>query len=274
VLFGLVKFLTWLASPLVLGVLGVLAGGYWVWRDNLRRGLWSLALSVVWLWVWASPWFLILVGGSLERGFPPAKVETLPRADVIVVLGGGIGAPTEQTQYAELFAGADRGWHAARCYHAGRAPVILFSGVGEGPSMKQFLTDLGVPAAKIVLESESKNTYQNGVFTREKLKAMKAKKVILVTSAWHLRRSVLTFKRMGMEVVPAGADYEALTMKGSWSPGMMNYWLPNADCLSKNSAMLKEHIGYWAYWCWLKVKREQHAAGAGRTTGKDGSAVV
>ncbi len=226
-----------------------------MWRDNLRRGLWALAVSAVWLWVWASPWFFILFGGALERGFPPAKVETLPRTDAIVVLGGGLSAPTRLTRYAELSAGADRGWHAARCYHAGRAPVILFSGVGEGPGMKQFLTDLGVPPAKIVLEPESRNTYENGVFTREKLKAMKAKRIILVTSAWHMRRSVMTFERMGVEIVPAGADYEALTLRGTLTPRMPTYYLPNADCLNKSSAALKEHLGYWAYWCWLKVAK-------------------
>lgn len=249
------KLLTWVLSPLALGMFGVLAGGYWVWRDKLRRGLWALAVSVVWLWVWSSPWFFVLFGGALERGFPPADVKTLPKADAIVVLGGGIGAKGIYTQYPELNSAADRGWHAARCYHAGKAPVILFSGVGEGPGMKQFLMDLGVPAAKIILESESHNTYQNGVFTREKLKEMKAKKVILVTSAWHMRRSVMTFQRIGVDVIPSGADYEALTVRSALTPRMQAYYLPSADCLAKNSAMLKEHIGYWAYWCWLKMKK-------------------
>jgi uncharacterized SAM-binding protein YcdF (DUF218 family) len=251
-LFGLMKFLTWLASPLALGLAGVLAGGYWVWRDNLRRGLWALAVSVVWLWVWASPWFFILLGGALERGFPPARVETLPRADAIVVLGGGIGAPTARTVYPELFSSADRGWQAARCYHAGKAPVILFSGMGEGAGMKQFLTDLGVPSAKIILEPESRNTFENGAFTKAKLKELKAKKVILVTSAWHLRRSVMTFSKLGVDVIPSGADYEALSLSAARTPRMLQYYLPDAWCLAMNSAMLKEHIGYWAYWCWLR----------------------
>lgn len=253
-LFALMKFMTWLSSPLVLGLAGILAGGYWVWRDQMRRGLWSLALSFVWLWVWASPGFLILFGGALESGYPPAPVTALPRADAIVVLGGGLASPTSLTRYAELSSGADRGWHAARCYHAGKAPVILFSGVAEGPGMKQFLTDLGVPPAKIVLETESKNTYENSLFTREKLKGMKAKRVILVTSAWHLRRAMMTFKRMGVEVIPAGTDYEALTARGSVTPKMAAYYLPNADCLNKSSAVLKEHVGYWAYRSYLLVK--------------------
>lgn len=246
-LFALMKFVTWLLSPLMLGLAGVLAGGYWVWRDQTRRGLWTLAASLVWLWIWSSPWFLILFGGALERGFPPAKVESLPRADAIVVLGGGIAPPTACTRYAELSSGADRGWHAARCYHAGKAPVILFSGVAEGPGMKQFLMDLGVPSAKIVLETESKNTFENGVFVKEKLKSLKAKRVLLVTSAWHMRRSAMTFRKMGVEVIPAGADYEALTARGSLTPKMLAYYLPSADCLNKSSAVLKEHIGYWAY---------------------------
>jgi membrane peptidoglycan carboxypeptidase len=105
-LFALMKFVTWLLSPLMLGLAGVLAGGYWVWRDQTRRGLWTLAASLVWLWIWSSPWFLILFGGALERGFPPAKVESLPRADAIVVLGGGIAPPTACTRYAELSSGA------------------------------------------------------------------------------------------------------------------------------------------------------------------------
>ncbi|HRR32966.1 MAG TPA: YdcF family protein [Kiritimatiellia bacterium] len=255
-LLSFMKGITWCLSPLALALFGVLLGGYWVWRDRLRRGLWALALSVLWLWVWASPWFFVLIGGVLERAYPPAKPESLPRADAIVVLGGGIRSPTRLTRDADLDTAADRGWYAARCYHAGRAPLILFSGVGEGPGMRQFLIDLGVPAKKIVIESDSKNTYQNGLFTREKLKEIKAKRVLLVTSAWHMRRSLLVFKHMGVEVVPAATDYEALTMRGMLSPSCFAYYLPSADCLDKSTAVQKEYIGYWAYRAYLILGRD------------------
>jgi uncharacterized SAM-binding protein YcdF (DUF218 family) len=253
-LFAAMKFVTWVLSPLGLGLVGTAAGGVAVSSGRARCGWTLLAFSWLWLWVWSSPWFFVLLGGALERQYPPAPVEALPQADAIVVLGGGIASPTKLTRDAELSSGADRGWQAARCYHAGKAPLILFSGVAEGAGMRQFLMALGVPSTKILLETESKNTYENGVFTREKLKALKAKRVILVTSAWHMRRSMLTFKRLGVDVVPSAADYEALTARGNLTPRMQAYYLPSADCLNKSSAVLKEHIGYWAYRLYLSVK--------------------
>jgi uncharacterized SAM-binding protein YcdF (DUF218 family) len=129
--------------------------------------------------------------------------------------------------------------------------LILFSGVGEGPGMRRFLIDLKVPADKIVLETDSKNTYQNSLFTREKLKEIKAKRVLLVTSAWHMRRSLLVFKHMGVEAIPAATDYEALSTRGMLSPSCLTYYLPTADCLNKSSAVQKELIGYWAYRAYL-----------------------
>jgi uncharacterized SAM-binding protein YcdF (DUF218 family) len=193
------------------------------------------------------------LGGYLESQYPSVPVETLPRADAIVVLGGGLGSPTPYTVYPELYQGGDRGWHAARCFHAGKAPVVLFSGLGEGPGMKQFLMDLGVPATNIVLESESKNTYENGLFVRTKLKEMKASRVILVTSAWHMRRAVMAFKKLKVDVIPAGCDYEALSSRGALTPDMQMYYLPSPDVLMRSTAACKEYIGYWAYWLYFQV---------------------
>lgn len=244
---SLMKFATWLLSPLAIGMFLVLAGIFFWWREWRKTAASCLFGAIAWLWVWGSPWFSILLGVPLENYCPPGDVKTLPRSDAIVVLGGGIGAPTKYTPDPELFPAADRGWQAARCYKAGKAPMILFSGIGEGPGMKRFLMDLGVPEASILLESDSRNTYENAEFTQKKLKALKAKRVILVTSAWHMRRSVAVFKRFGVEVVPCGTDYESRYAKGSTSPKEMKFWLPSGDALSRNSFLIKEYIGYIAY---------------------------
>lgn len=253
ILFGVMKLMTWLLSPLALGLAGFAWGGFLMWRGKRRCAVSLTVLAFAWLWLWSSPWFYLALGGPLEQQYPPVPVETLPQADAIVVLGGGLGSPTPYTVYPELYQGSDRGWQAARCFHAGKAPFILFSGVGEGLGMKQFLVDLGVPATNIVLESESKNTYENGLFVRAKLKELKAHKVILVTSAWHLRRAMLAFKKMKVAVIPSGCDYEALSSQGTLTPGMQMYYLPAPDVLMRSTAVCKEIIGYWAYWLYFQV---------------------
>ena len=244
----LMKFATWLLSPLAIGLFLILAGFILLWRDRRRIACTAFLLSFVWLWIWSSPWFYILIGTPLENLYPPRDVHALPKADVIIVLGGGAGAAVPpHTLQPELFSAADRGWQAARCYKAGKAPYVLFSGVSEAPGMKAFLEDLGVPAKAIILEGASRNTYENAAFTKKKLAELKAKRVILVTSAWHMRRSVAVFKRFDVEVIPFGADYEARFAKGVRTPSKLSYWLPTPEILLNNSYILKEYIGAVAY---------------------------
>lgn len=253
----LMKIITWFLSPLAIALGGMLVSGYWIWRDKVRRGLWSLFASFLWLWIWSTPAFFLLIGMPLEKRYPPTPVKEVPTADAIVVLGGGMTSPGTHLVHPELFSGGDRGWHAARCFHAKKAPYILFSGIAEGPGMKQFLLDLGVPRDSIILESYSKNTYENGTFTRDKLKELNAKRVILITSAWHLRRAEMTFRAMDVDVIPVGTDYEAYAecQRGSYKTPA-NYF-PSANHLHRNSTTLKEYIGYWAYKSYLLVRRKK-----------------
>ena len=244
----LMKFATWLMSPFAIGLFLILAGLVFLRRERRRSAWTAFSLSFAWLWVWSSPWFYILIGTPLENLYPPQDVHSLPKADAIVVLGGGSGAAVPpHTLQPELFSAADRGWQAARCYKAGKAPVVLFSGVSEAPGMKSFLTDLGVPSKAIILEGASRNTFENASFTKKKLDELKANRVILVTSAWHMRRSVAVFKRFGVEVIPFGADYEARFSKGVRSPSKLSYWLPGPEILMSNSYIVKEYIGAVAY---------------------------
>ena len=67
--------------------------------------------------------------------------------------------------------------------------------------------DLGVPEDKIIVEGKSVNTTQNAKFSTELMKERGLTKPILVTSAFHMRRSVLNFAKNGVEVVAYPADY-------------------------------------------------------------------
>ena len=189
------------------------------------------------------------LGCALEDSYPIVNAEDAPMADAIVILGGGMGANTNVYPYAEMWGGADRVWHAARLYKAGKAPIVIPTGSGERESTVPLLIDLGVPASAIFVEDKARNTEENAKFVETVLatKDTKYATILLVTSAWHMRRSVLMFKKYApnLKIIPAATDYEALVKTGKgfgWGD-----LLPSGDCLAANSYCCKEYIGYWGY---------------------------
>src|SRR5690606_3989740 len=109
---------------------------------------------------------------------------------------------------------ADRVWHAARLYHAGKAQRLLLSGgtvrTGDGSeaeAMRRLLLDLGVPDEALGLEDASVNTSSNAARTAELLRAAGIDHILLVTSALHMPRARAAFERTGLTVFPAPTDF-------------------------------------------------------------------
>ena len=245
------KVLTVLVLPLGLavgtGLLALLAFAF-----GWRRAAAVLAVfPVLWLWGWSTPFPTMALIGPLADPYPIQPVEMAPAADAIVLLGGGTKPIRGDMIYPDLTDSADRIWHAARLYHAGKAPLIIVSsgnvsGNSKRPSraraMRMLLDALGVPDDAIVIEERSRNTRQNAVFT-EKIAADRGiRRVLLVTSYWHLRRAEAVFRRVGMEVIPVAADY-----KGRRRRFFVSDLLPHTSRLSFNSVLIKEHLGYFVY---------------------------
>ena len=245
-MLALTKILTWLASPLVIALfLGLLA---WLqaYRGKRRGAALWLVLASLWLLVWSSTPFYGWFGSTLERQYPPCRAEDLPTADAIVVLGGGMES-SRGLFYPDMNSAADRVWHAARLYKTGKAPLVIPTGVGEIEATVPLLVDLGVPTAVIRVETASRNTAENARCTAALLARSGGRRVLLVTSAWHMRRAQLLFERAGLEVIPAATDYEATIARARpdrWSLLML---LPSPDALNRNTVILKEYIGYWVY---------------------------
>ena len=111
-MYYLNKVIGFATSPVFIAIIGGLAALLCVWMKRPRVAKWIGGIAVAWLWLWATPFMTWIVGASLEREFLDdgrvQMVETFPAADVIVLLGGGIGAPTNMSTYAEIAAGADR----------------------------------------------------------------------------------------------------------------------------------------------------------------------
>ena len=251
------KIVGGLLNPLVIGMALAIVGGLCLWRNWRKTGFGLLIGAVAWLWLWSTPVMYRWMGGALESEWPVVKAEDAPKTDAIVLLGGGMGANTNVYPYAEMWNGADRVWHAARLYKAGKAPLVIPTGQGERESTVPLLHDLGVPESAIVVEDEARNTEENARFVEklidsrvehvERVDAKGKPKVLLVTSAWHMRRSVLMYRKYApnVEIIPAAADYEATVQTGH--PFSLKDLWPDATMFYANSYIFKEYLGYWGY---------------------------
>jgi len=245
-MYVLNKIVWALANPLTLTLLGAALGAFLLAKGGMRRRIGGVlvALSLTALWFASTSTCVCLLGLPLERNYVAAqKVESLPKADAIVVLGGGIGK-CEELEYPDMFDGADRVWHAARLWKAGKAPAVIVSGTNDLVSTVPLLLDMGVKREAIVVDNESRNTYENSRYTERLLKSAGAEdpSVLLVTSAWHMPRARGNFAKTSLKVVPAACDFSAFgTYHGTkrW----YDWVLPSADSLMRSSVMFKEWLG-------------------------------
>ena len=241
-----IKFLTWCATPLTLALLGMVVTLLCLMRGRRQLAGWLGALTLLWLLFWSLPAAYIYLGCKLENAYPPRPVAEYPAADVIVVLGGGVQAPEGSCIYPDMNSAADRVWHAARLYHAGKAPMVVASGLNEVQAAAVLLHDLGVPENAIRIENESRTTRANAQNTAVLLKQLGAQRVLLVTSAWHMRRAMECFRQAGIKATPAATDHEALLARARRDAFPIAMILPSAEMLFKNTALLKEYLGLWA----------------------------
>lgn len=233
-----------LSQALLLGLCSLLAI---LWRRP-RAAFWSLGLGLGWLYLCSTMFFADYLMATLEDSYPPKALSVTADAQAIVLLGGAIRGDTHMGTLGDMNQQADRLVHALALYKAGKAPLILVTGGAtpgarsEAEIMFDLLTLMGVPPRAILQEGNSRNTHQNAVNSAAMLQQLGIDKVLLVTSAFHMRRSEALFKAQGLEVIPAPTDYQRLV-----GPVTMPGWLPSVSDLWQSTYALHEIIGYWVY---------------------------
>jgi len=152
---------------------------------------------------------------QLEVSGPPLV------ADAILVLSGGILPPTPPRPTVEIGDAGDRLLYGAYLFRKGRAPHIICTGnVATGgialrplaEDMAEFLALLGIPTNSIVTEIKSENTREHAKYLYPVLQQRGFKRVLLVTSAMHMPRSVGVFRHLcpGIEFIPAPTDFRTV----------------------------------------------------------------
>ncbi len=211
-----------------------------------------IALSFVWIVAWSLPITSRPLANGLESCYESQrflKPEEYPTADAIVLLGGGVSYEEKQWFFPHLMQSASRNWQAARLYKAGRAPYVIPSGVGAAEADAPFLRDLGVPEEAILVENEARNTEENIKYTvrllKEKMPEKKHSKILLVTSAWHMRRAEILCARYApeLEVVSVASDF----MSRPEVPVEAKEFYPSVDAFNWNATFWKEYLGILRY---------------------------
>lgn len=182
-------------------------------RAVLGRAL-VLAVTLGMLLMAVLPWDYWLVA-SLENRFPPQPVPT--HVDGIVVLGGSVdpvvtaarGQPSVNGTVERLTTMVELGRQhpEARLVFTGGSGSVTAQELKEAPVARAFLNSIGFDTSHIVFEAQSRNTWENAVFTRDLVNPQPGQVWVLVTSAIHMPRSVGAFRAAGWQVVPYPVDY-------------------------------------------------------------------
>ena len=203
--------------------------------------------TLCWAWVFSTPLMSRFIGFGLEREFlvqgKIPNLDSYPNADAILLHGGSMGYDTNVCNTAEMWSSADRVWQAARLFKAGRADRIIVTGGGVAASTKALLLDFGVPDEHMVFDEYPRNTEEE-----VRAAAMRDdKKVLVVTSAWHMKRTIMMFEKYAPDVIviPAPADFEN-TMTASRDISFMDFF-PCPSALCANSVAFHEWLGILAH---------------------------
>jgi uncharacterized SAM-binding protein YcdF (DUF218 family) len=215
-----------------------------------------VAIALLILLIASNNWVSSALVYSLEAKYPPLGVEGVPPTEAIVVLGGATKNPEPPRFMVDVNEHGDRLFYAAKLYREQKAPLIILAGgrinwAGTGGSeatdMASLLTFLGVPPEAMILEPDSLNTYENAINVQKILQKEGINQILLVTSAFHMPRSLAIFHKLGINAIPAPTDFLITkTYKSSLEDFILNL-LPDANRLSLTTLALKEYIGLVIY---------------------------
>ena len=162
------------------------------------------------------------------------------KAPYVVVLGGGVVDKDIFKSSAHQF---KRVVYAASIAARENIPLI-FTGAGVGQEAKKVKHDIKYLEKsfnfkiKAYFENKSKNTKQNAYYTAKLFKKLGFKKrIYLVTSAFHMKRAVINFKKAGFEVIPRPTDFLS-----NYNYVWYNF-LPSMDSFYKSYWAFHEYIG-------------------------------
>jgi uncharacterized SAM-binding protein YcdF (DUF218 family) len=250
--FAVSKLLAFFTAPSNLALVTGLVGVMLLMTRYRRLAIRFLACGTIALAVFGLSPFGSIMLLTLSERFPPWVDDGIP-PDGIIVLGGAMDPDVSAARSSvELTGAAERmtsGAVLARRFPAaklvfsgGNADLVGGSSRSESADAIDLWTSLGIPRDRIIVEDRSRNTIENAIFTRDLIHPKAGERWLLVTSAYHMPRSVAVFRAAGFPVVPYPVDWRTRGWHDAWVPfELLSRGLPNTD------AAFHEWIGLITY---------------------------
>ena len=246
--FVLSKLTGFLTSPFW-WIIMLIAAGFFFKNKKLKKRLYPAALIL--FLIFTNPLIFRTVSYLWEGDLqPPSSVKG--KSDVCVVLGG-MSAYHEATGRIRFYQGADRLLQAVDLYEKGIIKKFVISGGTarlirktrpEAIHLKDFLVSIGIPGDSVLIDSLSRNTYENAVNTMKLIKEHNwNRNIVLVTSGFHMRRAEGCFSKAGFTVYPYTAD----PLKGVSKITFSDIFLPSAGILDSWNMLTHEWAGIIMY---------------------------
>lgn len=234
----------------------LLALGWWLRRTRPRLAGLCFALGLGGFWLMSLPIVVQWSASALERVPPLAPEEwaTLgQRADAIVVLGSGRerGDPAWGADQPTGI-GLERQRYAARLAKASGLPVLTSGGLhyGTPPSEAKLMADSLLDDFGVTVrwqEGGSRTTWENAQMSADMLLPQGIKRVVVVTQAAHMPRSVWSFQKAGFEVVPAPVGF-----LGGDNARPLGGWMPEFKSIWQSGQLMNEAVGQVGYWLFYR----------------------
>ncbi len=170
--------------------------------------------------------------------------------DTIVILSGGTSVitPDRNMKNSLSYESFQRTYMGFILWKIKKVPIIVSGGKSFGSieadaiTMENVLIELGIPKDQIIKEIKSRNTIENGLFTKSIIEKYKFKKIALVTSAYHMKRSVFVFKKLNIDIIPFATDYLCTYKRFN-----ISYFIPDFSNLKSSNIAIHEYIGLIYY---------------------------
>jgi uncharacterized SAM-binding protein YcdF (DUF218 family) len=260
--FLLSKLLPLFLYPLGLGLLLQLAGLGAASRGRQRGALALSGTGIGLIWLFSTPLISRQLIWGLEEQAAALTPAAIPTADAVLVLGGGLRPALAPRRGVEVSEGGDRLLTGLRLMRENKAPLLITSGgrVGftasdpappEAISAKALAVELGLPANRILINPVSRTTAEEARDIGAMARARSWRSILLVTSAFHMPRSLATFRqRSDLSVIPVACDYQ-LPNRGAYGAptagSVIKSLVPDAEALYLSTIALKEHLGLATY---------------------------